>query len=79
MAAKRIGLSSKGASKDESAVKTNNWENRSRGYMKSAPEIHMTRDYDVVYEDDASTKKIMMVDERDMGMEMGRIGAKSGR
>lgn len=79
LAAKKVGLSSKGLSTDEPAVKSNNWENKSRGYMKSAPEIHMTRDYDVVYDDDSSTKKIVMVDERDVGMEMGRLGAKPGR
>jgi hypothetical protein len=78
LAAKRIGLSSKVLSKDEPAIKSNDWENRSRDYVKSAAEACVAGDYNSVV-DDLSTKKIIMVDERDVGMEMGRLGSTNGR
>jgi hypothetical protein len=48
-------------------------------YVKSAAEAHVAGDYNSVFDDDSNTKKIIMVDERDVGMEMGRLGSTNGR
>ncbi len=79
LAAKKIGLRSKNLSKDDAAVNSNNWENKSRGYVKSGPEVRVGGDRSSVFDDDSSTKKIIVIDERDVGLEMGRLQSKNGR
>ena len=79
LAAKRLGITSKILSKAEAAVNSNDWENRSRGYVKSSAEVRRAGDHNSVFDDDSSTKKIIMVEERDVGMEMNRLKSTIGR
>lgn len=74
-AAEKVGLSSKALSKDDGAANnSNNWENKARGYVKSGPKVHLGGgEQNFVFDDDSSTKKIIMVDERDVGMEVSRV------